>query len=54
MIQKSRNADEPVHIVLMSHQALEADVVKALAEIDALEICTAPTMKLRILVDEQD
>ena len=54
VIQKSRHADEPVHIVLMSHQASEADVIAALAEIDGLEICTAPTMKIRILVDEQD
>ena len=54
VIQKSRHADEPVHIVLMSHQALEADVVKALAEIDGLDICTAPTMKIRILGDDHE
>ena len=52
--QKSRHTDEPVHIVLMSHQALEADVVKALTEIDGLDVCTAPTMKIRILGDDQD
>ncbi len=54
VIQKSRHADEPVHIVLMSHRALEADVVKALAEIDGLDICTAPTMKIRILGDDHE
>jgi homoserine dehydrogenase len=54
VIQKSRHADEPVHIVLMSHRALEADVVKALIEIDGLEICTAPTMKIRILGDDHE
>jgi homoserine dehydrogenase len=54
VIQKSRHADEPVHIVLMSHQALEADVVRALAEIDGLDICTAPTMKIRILGDDHE
>ncbi len=54
VIQKSRRADEPVHIVLRSHSASEADVEKALAEIDALDICTAPTMKIRVLVDDED
>ena len=54
VIQKSRHADEPVHIVLMSHQALEADVVKALNKIDGLDICTAPTMKIRILGDDNE
>jgi homoserine dehydrogenase len=54
VIQKSRHADEPVHIVLMSHRALEADVIKALAEIDGLDICTAPTMKIRILGDDHE
>jgi homoserine dehydrogenase len=54
VIQKSRHADEPVHIVLMSHRALEADVVRALAEIDGLDICTAPTMKIRILGDDHE
>lgn len=54
VIQKSRHADEPVHIVLMSHWALEADVVKALDEIDGLDICTAPTIKIRILADDHE
>ena len=52
VIQKSRHADEPVHIVLQSHSASEADMEKAIKEIDALDICTAPTMKIRILIDE--
>jgi homoserine dehydrogenase len=54
VIQKSRHADEPVHIVLRSHSAWESDVEKALNEIDSLEICTAPTMKIRVLVDDED
>jgi hypothetical protein len=43
-----------VHIVLMSHWALEADVVKALTEIDGLDVCTAPSMKIRILADDHE
>jgi homoserine dehydrogenase len=54
VIQKSRHADEPVHIVLMSHWALEADVVKALSEIDGLDVCTAPSIKIRILADDHE
>ncbi len=54
VIQKSRHADEPVHIVLWSHRACEADVEKAIGEIDALDICTAPTMKIRVLFDDED
>jgi homoserine dehydrogenase len=54
VIQKSRHADEPVHIVLQSHSASEANVETATNEIDALDICTAPTMKIRILIDEDD
>jgi homoserine dehydrogenase len=54
VIQKSRHADEPVHIVLQSHSASEADVAKAICEIDALDICTAPTMKIRVLIEDED
>lgn len=52
VIQKSRQQDEPVSIVLHTHEASEADVQHALAEIDALEMCTEPTVKIRFLVDE--
>jgi homoserine dehydrogenase len=51
--QKSRQQNEPVSIVLHTHEALEAAVQKALAEIDALEVCAAPTVKIRFLAEEQ-
>jgi homoserine dehydrogenase len=53
VIQKSRQQNEPVSIVLHTHEALEAAVQKALAEIDALEVCAAPTVKIRFLAEEQ-
>ncbi len=53
VIQKSRQQDEPVSIVLHTHEASEAAVQKAIAEIDGLEVCTEPTVKIRFLVDEQ-
>ncbi|MBU1647799.1 MAG: homoserine dehydrogenase [Proteobacteria bacterium] len=51
VIQKSRQQNEPVSIVLHTHEASEASVQKALAEIDALELCPEPTVKIRFLVD---
>lgn len=54
VIQKSRHADEPVHIVIQSHRASEADVEQAISEIDGLDICTAPTVKIRILADDHE
>ncbi len=54
VIQKSRHADEPVHIVLRSHSASEANVERAISEIDALDFCTAPTMKIRVLIDDEE
>jgi homoserine dehydrogenase len=53
VIQKGRQQDEPVSIVLHTHEAAEAAVQKAIAEIDALEVCAEPTVKIRFLVDEQ-
>jgi homoserine dehydrogenase len=52
VIQKSRQQDEPVSIVIHTHEASEADVQKALAEIDGLDVCPEPTVKIRFLVDE--
>lgn len=52
VIQKGRQAGEPVHVVLMIHQASEAAVEKAVAEIDALDCCTEPTVRIRILIDD--
>ena len=49
VIQHGRDRDEPVHIVFHTHNALEASVNQALAEIDALAVCAAPTVKIRLL-----
>jgi len=32
--------------------ALESSVQKAVAEIDALDFCTEPTVMIRVLIDE--
>jgi len=52
VMQKGRRSDEPVHIVFRSHRASEEAVVQAVAEIDALACCTDPTIKIRILVED--
>jgi homoserine dehydrogenase len=52
VIQDGRDEDEPVFIVFRTHLAKEDDVVKAIKEIDALDICSAPTVKIRILNPE--
>lgn len=51
VIQKGREKKGKVPIVIQTYEASEASVQKALDEIDALDICTAKTVKLRILVD---
>ena len=48
MIQTARSDDESVPIVIMTHEAREADVRAALAQIDTLEIITATTNLIRI------
>lgn len=53
VIQKARKENEPVHIVLRSHTASEEAVLKALEEIDALDVCTSPTVKIRIMIDDK-
>lgn len=52
MIQQERDANEPVYIVFRTHRATEGAVEKAIAEIDALDICTVPTVKIRVLNPE--
>ncbi len=52
MMQDGRDIEEPVFIVFRTHRATEDAVVKAIAEIDALEVCSAPTVKIRILNPE--
>jgi homoserine dehydrogenase len=49
MMQQGRDAGEPVDIVFRTHRAVEGAVATALAEIDRLEVCTAPTVKIRLL-----
>ncbi|MFZ5759798.1 MAG: homoserine dehydrogenase [Thermodesulfobacteriota bacterium] len=53
VIQKGREQKGTVPIVMRTYEAREDAVRKALLEIDALETTTAPTMKIRILVDEE-
>ncbi len=52
VMQDGRDAEEPVFIVFRTHQAAEDAVAKAIAEIDALEVVTAPTVKIRLLNPE--
>ena len=52
VIQKGREENEPVAIVIQTHTATEAAVSTALAEIDALETVAAPTVKIRMLEEE--
>ncbi len=52
MMQQSRDRNEPVYIVFRTHVATEGAIKKAIAEIDALDVCTAPTVKIRLLNEE--
>ena len=53
VMQKSRHELAPVAIVILSHVANEEAVQKAVQEIDALSECTEPTVKIRILTDDE-
>ena len=53
VIQKSRHELDPVAIVILSHVANEEAVQQAVAEIDALDVCTEATVKIRILTDDE-
>ncbi len=48
MLQKGRSADESVPIVIMTHEAREGNVRKALAEIDGFEFIREKTHLIRI------
>jgi homoserine dehydrogenase len=48
MMQTARSAQESVPIVIMTHEAREADVRKALAEIDSFDIVSAKSTLIRI------
>lgn len=52
VMQEGRDSEEPVYIVFRTHKATEDAVAKAIAEIDSLEVCTAPTVKIRLLNPE--
>jgi homoserine dehydrogenase len=52
VIQKGREEQEPVSIVMRTHSAKEAAVSAALVEIDGMDSVTAPTVKIRILEEE--
>lgn len=48
MLQPEQHESDAVPIVLMTHEACEADIIKALAEIDQLEIVQQPTRLIRV------
>ncbi len=54
VVQKKRHEDNAVPIVMLTYEAEEAAVAKALATIDTLPTTVAPTVKLRILTDRDD
>jgi homoserine dehydrogenase len=54
VIQKGRGYKEAVPLVILTHEAGEASVQQAVAEIDALDIVTDKTVKIRILSDNGD
>ncbi|HCC54703.1 MAG TPA: homoserine dehydrogenase, partial [Desulfobulbaceae bacterium] len=49
VIQKGRQKNGTVPVVIMTYEAEESSVRKALAEIDALDVCTGKTVKIRIM-----
>jgi homoserine dehydrogenase len=51
MIQPESHAADSVPIVLMTHEAREADIVNALEEIGCLEIIQQPTRLIRVVDD---
>jgi len=52
VIQKGRKEGVPVSLVISTHAARESSVSEALAEIDVLDVVVKPTVKIRILEDE--
>ncbi len=47
VIQKGRESEDGVPIVMMTHEAKEAAVQEALAQIDGLDVISKPTMLIR-------
>ncbi len=54
VIQKGRERKGTVPIVMRTYEANEASVCHALKEINAMETTTAETVKIRILVDDEE
>ena len=54
VIQKRRNDTGTVPVVMRTHEADESSVRQALAEIDAMDFCTDPTVKVRILDEDEE
>jgi homoserine dehydrogenase len=54
VIQKGRGHREAVPLVILTHEAGEAAVQQAVAEIDALDMVTDKTVKIRILAENGD
>lgn len=52
MMQQTQDVNEPVYIVFRTHRATEGAVTKAIKDIDALDVCTAKTVKIRLLNPE--
>jgi homoserine dehydrogenase len=48
MLQKGRKIDEAVPVVMMTHDAVERDVRKALDEIDKMDCVAGPTVVIRV------
>jgi homoserine dehydrogenase len=53
VIQKGRQERGSVPLVMMTHEARERDVQLALAEIEKLQVVTAPTRLIRVENNEQ-
>ena len=49
MMQQGEEDNGPVYIVFRTHLTTEGAVNRALTEIDALDVCTAPTVKIRLM-----
>lgn len=53
VVQKDRGDDQPVYLVLRTHEASESAVEAALAEISDLDCSTAEPIKIRVLGDDE-
>ena len=53
VIQKGRGAAAAVPLVMMSHEAVERDVRKALDEINTMDCVAGPTLVIRVEENSQ-